>query len=235
MLPIIRATPASRNSGKLDAEEEGLISGVLGVEGAECRLREECVGASAARVEEWWCDLVSRREMEAVAVDVPEDATGMGERGRNTGCFICAGTIEDFLSSTTGAGCSSKILRRLWTVRYAWGWSDELDDDEDAESSSMGGVIGRMAGAGGGDCAVGVMDCDREPEPRRLKPRSVLVLAGLLEPRRLLNEKPEGFGGVFSGAHVGCCVTNDESRLYAGVEGSIGLSVNTGRDADADV
>lgn len=103
---------------------------------------------------------------------------------------------------------------------------------------------------------MGVRERDREQDPgcpRRLwsgeectrrfdgdseilAARSVLVLAVLPDPRRLRNENgnckdegpPDGPSPV-----VCCCVTSDESKLYAGVEGSDGLSINTGNDAEA--
>lgn len=139
-------------------------------------------------------------------------------------------------------------------VRKACGWSDEADDD-DPESSSIGGVIGRGAWDGDGSC-VGVRERERDPDPRlamrlrsgdacvgRLDEESeklvVLVLVVLPDPRRFRNENDNDLcacmgEGVFDDAgHGACgCVTNDESRLYAGVDGSDGLSVNTGNDME---
>lgn len=171
--------------------------------------------------------------MDAVAVDVPEDATGLGDLGINTGGVRCSGIMVDFFS--TGAGCLSRIFCKLCIVRYACGCSEEAEEDEEAESSSMGGVMGRMTGAGDPGFRVGVVDRDRESSDLcRHNPRSVHVLALLLEPLRL-KENPEDFGGVLGVAIPACCVTKEARRLYAGVEGSDGRSVNTGRDADAEV
>ena len=115
-LPLIRATPAPRNSGKLecDAAGDGGIDAV-GVAGTELRFSDECVGGGWGFVEEEWRDFVSRRETDAVAVDVPEAATGMGDLGMNTGGFSCSGIIEDFCS--TGAGCLSRIFCKADIVR----------------------------------------------------------------------------------------------------------------------
>jgi hypothetical protein len=122
----------------------------------------------------------------------------------------------------------------------------------------MGGVIGR--GAAGGDASrVGVSERERELDPRRprrlrsgearvkrfvgdpekLAARSVLVLVVLLDPRRLRNGKGNGLDDGKDGrpldgpGHDVCCVTIEESRLYAGVVGSGGLSISTGNDAEA--
>lgn len=69
----------------------------------------------------------------------------------------------------------------------------------------------------------------------------MLVLVVLPDPRRLRNENDIAFGdcraeGPFNGpGHDACCCdTNDDSRLYAGVDGSDGLSVNTGVDTEAE-
>ena len=73
--------------------------------------------------------LVKRRDMEAVAVEVPASARGAGEIGMKRGAFLGG-----------GGGCSSRILRRHFTVCLAGQPSDELDEGED---SSIVGVIGR--------------------------------------------------------------------------------------------
>ena len=226
----------------------------VGVEGAEGRFIDECRGGEGARVDEWWVALVKRRDTEAVAVDVANDAIGGGVRGKKAGGFNRCGTAG---STVLGGGWSSRILRRHSMVRYAWGWSDDDDDEHDPDSSSMGGVIGR--GAVGGDASrVGVRERDLGVDPRcptrlrsgealrrrfdgdseRLAARSVLAV--LPEPRRLRNEKGDGLGDCLGDGLLGgpgpdaCwCVTNDESRLYAGVDGSDGLSVSTGDDAEA--
>ena len=78
--------------------------------------------------------------------------------------------------------------------------------------------MGRMTGAGEAGFPVGVVDRDREPDPRRLRPpRSVHVLAVLVEPLRLLNEKLDkldNFGEVLVvGTLDAWCVMKEESML----------------------
>lgn len=82
MLPVIRATPAPKNVGL-----EGECVVVIGVGGAEDRFNDECLGGDGGRVEEWCVALVKRRDTDAVAVDVPDDATGGGVRGKKAGAF----------------------------------------------------------------------------------------------------------------------------------------------------
>jgi len=81
-------------SGKLRDEFELLGIGVeVGVGGTtdkyveedgECFMAE-CRGGVGGRVEEECVPLVKRREMDAVAVDVPASATGAGLRGKKGG------------------------------------------------------------------------------------------------------------------------------------------------------
>lgn len=71
---------------------------------------------------------VKSRETDAVAVDVLASATGAGVRGRKAGARRRGGS--------GGGGCSSRILRRLWIVRFVRSPSEEDD-------SSVGGVIER--------------------------------------------------------------------------------------------
>jgi hypothetical protein len=74
-------------------------------------------------------------------------------------------------------------------------------------------------------------------ESKIFAPRSVLVLVVLLEPRRFPNENGNALGDwkLFDdpGQDACRCVTIDESRLYAGVDGSDGLSISIGNDAEA--
>ena len=197
----------------LEDEGEGVL--IVGVAGAELRFSEECLGGDGGRVEEWCVGFVRSRDIEAVAVDVPNDATGGGERGRNVGRFKRSG-VAVFLASPFGV-CSSRILRRHCTERYGRGRSDD-DEEGVAESSSIGGVIGRGATAGEWT-RWGVIERERELDPRRLTrrrsekfcdarfvgesatlaPRSVLVLLELL---RLRNEKLEG--GLDGSMQGGC-------------------------------
>lgn len=102
MLPVIRATPAPKN---VEAEGEGVVA-VVGVGGAEDRFIDECLGGEGGRVEEWWVDLVRRRDTDAVAVDVPDDATGAGVRGKKAGAFSRFGTTGSTvtLSSVLSGG-----------------------------------------------------------------------------------------------------------------------------------
>lgn len=68
------------------------------------------------------------------------------------------------------------------------------------------------------------------------------MLVVLPEPRRLRNENDNDLDdcedeGLLDGpGNDGCCccVTNDESKLYAGVDGSDGVPVKTGDDRDAE-
>lgn len=93
VLPVKRATPTPNKPGKLDVDGDGVIE--TGVGGADDLFKDECLGGDGGRVDEWCVDLVRRRDTEAVAVDVPEDATGIGERGMKAGAFSRSG----FLSS----------------------------------------------------------------------------------------------------------------------------------------
>jgi hypothetical protein len=108
LLPIMRATPAPKISGMLEEEGEG--DRKVGVAGAELRFNEECLGGDGARVEEWCVGFVRSLDIEAVAVDVPDEAAGGGERGRKAGGFNRSG-VAGFSASLIG-GCSSRILRR---------------------------------------------------------------------------------------------------------------------------
>jgi len=113
VLPVIRATPAPKN-----VEADGEVA-VVGVGGAEDRFIDECLGGDGGRVEEWWVDFVRRRDTDAVAVDVPDDAIGGGVRGKKAGGFNRFGTTGSTvaLSSVVGGGWSSRILRRHFMVR----------------------------------------------------------------------------------------------------------------------
>jgi hypothetical protein len=91
---------------------------------------------------------VNKREIDAVALDVPACGAGGGETGIKTGAFTLH--VFPWASSDTvgraGRGCSSKILRRVSTVRFAIRLSLDEDEDEpedDDDDSSIGDVIGR--------------------------------------------------------------------------------------------
>lgn len=60
-------------AGDKDVDEEGE------------RFIADCSGGEGGRVEEECLPLVKRREMDAVAVEVPASATGAGLRGKNGG------------------------------------------------------------------------------------------------------------------------------------------------------
>ena len=95
--------------------------------GVDCFIAE-CGGGEGGRVDEECLTFVKSRETDAVAVDVLAWATGAGVRGRKAGGRMRRGS--------GGGGCSSRIFRRLWMVRFVGQLSEEDD-------SSVGGVIER--------------------------------------------------------------------------------------------
>lgn len=103
---------------------------------------------------------VNRREIEAVALEVPDiGATVGGERKAGRGGRLLP--LAEELS--TGGGCLSRMLRNDSSVRSTCIVSDD-DESDEPESSSMGGVIWR------GWCAgevvrIGVSDRERKAEP----------------------------------------------------------------------
>jgi hypothetical protein len=95
------------------------------------RFIEECLGGDGGRVEDEWVGFVNRRDTEAVAVDVPND--GKDVEGKRAGGRRGRGFFG-------GAGCSSRIFRRLSIVRKPSGRASDEDDGEGG-SSSMQEVI----------------------------------------------------------------------------------------------
>ena len=65
------------------------------------RLRADCRGGEGARVDEECVPFVNNRDIDAVAVDVPDSATGAGVTGRNAGGFLLP-AIEDDLETLSG-------------------------------------------------------------------------------------------------------------------------------------
>ena len=110
----------------------------LGVGGAELFLEcfiALCLG-EGARVEDECVPFVNSLEIDAVAFDVLASGSGAGVLGINLGAFNPSPLSPSPAIRGTGGGCSSRIFRRLWTVRFAIQLSDEDD-------SSTGGVISR--------------------------------------------------------------------------------------------
>ena len=75
---------------KLELELEWVEVGVggtedEGVEESGERFMADCRGGEGGRVEDECVPLVNRREIDAVAVDVPDSATGAGVRGKKGG------------------------------------------------------------------------------------------------------------------------------------------------------
>lgn len=102
------------------------------------------------------------------------------------------------------------------TVCFAMQPSD--DDD-----SSVGGVIGRCLRQASCRARSGDLCGDREW-------RGSVLLLLVLEPRRLEMKEDVKFNeGVDD---EGARATNEESMLYAGVEGSNGLSFSVGSDGE---
>ena len=99
------------------------------------------------RIDEVCIDFVNKREIDAVAFDVPACGAGGGETGIKTGAFsfhVFPWASSDTVDLAATRGCSSKILRRVSTVCLAIRLSDEDEDEPpDGDDSSIGGVIGR--------------------------------------------------------------------------------------------
>ena len=121
-------------------------------------LRTLCRGGDGARVEEECVPLEKRRDMEAVAVDADASGGLAGVMGNRCDKGTTGGG--------GGTGCSSRILRRLFTVILARHSSEE---DEEGDSSIVGIGIG-----------LGVWERERRDLLRGASgdfpPRSVLVL-----------------------------------------------------------
>lgn len=118
--------------------------GTSGVPATDRRFMDDCLGGERGRVDEECVALVNSREMEAVAVDVPEDGTG-GETNRPGGLRSCAtrAAVEDLGGRALSAiaDCSLRIFRRDWMVCLAHGLSG--DEEGDSSDSSMHVVISR--------------------------------------------------------------------------------------------
>ena len=99
-MPELEVLPPPRTltttSGKLNAggvfilQLERVEVGVGGTEDKDVeedgeRFMADCRGGEGGRVEEECVPLVSRREIDAVAVEVPASATGAGVRGKREG------------------------------------------------------------------------------------------------------------------------------------------------------
>lgn len=82
-----------------------------GVGGTEGTFREECVGGDGGRVEDECLPFVKRRDMEAVAVDVPATGAGAGVTMK-LGDRVCFGCFREGELTEVEDGCSSRILRR---------------------------------------------------------------------------------------------------------------------------
>jgi hypothetical protein len=133
-------------AGESDLEEEETGSGrclaELGVDEAdadelflECFIAL-CLGGEGAWVEDECVPFVKSLETDAVAFDVPALGSGAGVLGMNVGVFSLSPLNPSAAVRGAGGGCSSRIFRRLWTVRLAM----QPSDDED---SSTGGVMDR--------------------------------------------------------------------------------------------
>jgi len=215
----------------------------------EGRFSADCRGGEGARVDDECVPFVYSLEIEAVAVDVPASATGTGVRGRNTGgrrCCPCAIFVLDIEPSVgAGNGWSSLIFRKLCTVRLARHPSEEEED------SSAGGVMGRIPR--GELLRFDVCDdpeptteyrscrcilsadlrCDAGDDDLRPLLRSVLVLALLESRRQVIKDEVNEVEGVVVSEH-GARETNEDSILYAAVDGSRGLSVSLGGNSGVD-
>lgn len=96
-----------------------------------------CLGGEGACVEDECVPFVKSLEIDAVALDVVASGIGAGVLGINLGTFSLSPVSPNSAVRMTGfGGWSSRIFRRLWTVRLAM----QPSEDED---SSVGGVMGR--------------------------------------------------------------------------------------------
>lgn len=110
--PRTLATPFPNISERLP-----ILGDERGVGGTEGTFKEECVGGEGGRVEDECLPFVKRRDIEAVAVDVPETGTGAGVTGMKLGDRFCLGSFRGGELTEVKDDCSSRILRRDWTVR----------------------------------------------------------------------------------------------------------------------
>lgn len=107
LLPRTLATPFPNISERLP-----VLGDERGVEGTEGTFKEECVGGEGGRVEDECLPLVKRRDIEAVAVDVPATGAGTGVTGMKLGDRLCLRSFRGGELMELGGGCSSRILRR---------------------------------------------------------------------------------------------------------------------------
>ena len=110
-------------------------------------------------MEDEWRFFVNRRETEAVAFDVLDTgATVGGDRSKGRGAG--RGVLLLLLGEFAGGGCLPRIVRRDSSVRSTCSVSED-DEDDEAESSSIGGVIGRGT-RGLASVRIGVRDRERK-------------------------------------------------------------------------
>ena len=110
--------------------------------------------------------MVKRRETLAVAVDVPSVGAGRGVRGRKAGR---RGARPPGGACDMGRrGWSSRIFRSAWTLRTGFGWGsedvleDDVEESDEREGFSVGGVSDRVGSTRGGAGGSG-----SEPLPMR--------------------------------------------------------------------
>jgi hypothetical protein len=96
-----------------------------------------CLGGEGACVEDECVPFVKSLETDAVAFDVLASGSGAGVLGMNLGAFSLSPLSPSAAVRAAAGGCSSRIFRRLCTVRFA------IQPSEDDEDSSTGGVMGR--------------------------------------------------------------------------------------------
>jgi hypothetical protein len=130
--------------GDLEGVQKGWGSGSLAEVGVadveelflECFIAL-CLGGEGARVEDECVPFVKSLEIDAVAFDVLASGSGAGVLGMNLGAFSLSPLSPSAAVRATGGGWSSRIFRRLWTVRLA------MQPSDDEEDSSTGGVMSR--------------------------------------------------------------------------------------------
>lgn len=142
MLPDPKPSPLTIASGTLSILTEG--DGVwFGVGGVDLGFKDEWRGGEGGRVEEECLLLVNKRETEAVAVDVPDMGSTKG--GVKNAGLGRARELE--VADAALGGCFSRIWRSDSRVRSTWRVPD-VEESEEVDNSSMGGVMGRAANAG---------------------------------------------------------------------------------------
>lgn len=116
----------------------------MGVGGADRFFRTDWRGGEGGRVEAEWRFFVNSRETEAVALEVLEMGATVGG-DRNEGRGGSRGVLLLLLGELACCGCLPRMVRRDSSVRSTCKLSEE-DEDDEADSSSIGGVIGRTRG-----------------------------------------------------------------------------------------